>query len=55
MRSALRVMLLCEVLNVDLSDARLERERQRAAELVADAEPVGMGGFQWALTVSEPS
>lgn len=51
MRSALRVMLLCEVLHVDLGDPRIKWARDRAIELVSDAEPACMGGFQWALTV----
>ncbi|WOO85996.1 uncharacterized protein LOC62_07G009484 [Vanrija pseudolonga] len=50
-RSALRVMLLTEVLNVPLDDPRIETVRARIIELVADAEPVAMGGFQWPLTV----
>ncbi|TXT04815.1 hypothetical protein VHUM_04083 [Vanrija humicola] len=51
MRSALRVMVLTEVLDVPLDDTRIEHARSRIIELVADAEPVAMGGFQWPLTV----
>lgn len=52
MRHALRTMLLCEVLETPLSDARLAAARARAMELAADCEPSNMVGLQWALTVS---
>lgn len=51
-RSALRIMLLSEVLNVDLSDSRVTSATARVIELVADADPAGISGFQWPLTVS---
>lgn len=52
MRYALRTMLLCEVLNVDLADPRITSGCAKAIEIVADCEPSNMPGFQWALTVS---
>ncbi|KAL1404958.1 hypothetical protein Q8F55_008570 [Vanrija albida] len=53
MRYALRTMLLCEVLNVDLADRRIVSGCSKAIEIVADCEPSNMPGFQWALTVRE--
>ncbi|TXT04823.1 hypothetical protein VHUM_04091 [Vanrija humicola] len=52
MRAACIVLLLTEVLDTDLGDDRITRERERAIELVGDAEPATMPGFLWALTVS---
>lgn len=52
MRAACIVLLLTEVLETDLGDERITRERERAMELVGDAEPATMPGFLWALTVS---
>ncbi|GMK58680.1 hypothetical protein CspeluHIS016_0601220 [Cutaneotrichosporon spelunceum] len=51
MRHALRVLLLCEVLQVPLDDARITNAADRAVELVVDCEPSSVGGFQWALAI----
>ncbi|KAL1404974.1 hypothetical protein Q8F55_008587 [Vanrija albida] len=51
MRAACIVLLLTEVLETDLADERITRERERAIELVGDAEPATMPGFLWALTI----
>ncbi|WOO86029.1 uncharacterized protein LOC62_07G009518 [Vanrija pseudolonga] len=51
MRAACIVLLLTEVLETDLGDERITRERERAMELVGDAEPATMPGFLWALTI----
>lgn len=51
MRYALRTMLLCEILDTDLSDERITSARNRACEIVADCDPAMMTGFQWELTV----
>ncbi|WOO80446.1 uncharacterized protein LOC62_03G003965 [Vanrija pseudolonga] len=51
MRAALRVLLLSEVLQVPLHDARIERCARRAVELVADSDAASMPGFQWPLVI----
>ncbi|KAL1404954.1 hypothetical protein Q8F55_008566 [Vanrija albida] len=51
MRHALHTLLLCEVLDVPLDDARLAADRDAAAELVADCDAASMTGFQWQLAV----
>lgn len=51
MRAALRVLLLSEVLEVPLHDARITRCASRATELVADSDAASMPGFQWPLVI----
>lgn len=49
---ALLIIVLCELLEADLSDPRLQEARLTAMELVADTAPHEIAGYGWALSVS---
>lgn len=46
------VMLLCEVLEVPLSDPRIDAAGRAAMELVDDTPPEEAAGYTWAVSVS---
>jgi hypothetical protein len=54
MRTALRVVVLSELLAVPLSDSRLQEARETILEYIADEEPNTLAGHIWALSVRFP-
>ncbi|KAI5478708.1 hypothetical protein MNV49_004633 [Pseudohyphozyma bogoriensis] len=51
-RMALRVMLLCELLDTDLADQRLSEARATIIELVADTPSTELAGYTWPICIT---